>query len=351
MTTISLTLQNVNGDPFVSGGNINITTGTTAGAVFFEDGVVSLSTVATNDTVTIGGLVYNYDYLGSHNVRGDPTEPAAYFRIVGPLPAGATITVGSTFAIDLSGQPGDIDYPDLSNGNTKGSVAELDTTTEIGFPGAVCFALGTRVSTPGGWRLVQSLKSGDLVDTSDHGPLPVWFVTRSQHHWSSDPHKDKPICIKRGALGSELPHNDLCLSPQHRVLLRNSVSGEEVLAAAKALTKLPGVRQKNGARATAYFHIILKRHAILNAEGILAESFYPGEQALKSLPSLQRAAIHKLIFADAEREASSAFMPARPFVKVQQARQFLAKTSHAVGKQVLVCELSDQLSRKLVQCV
>jgi hypothetical protein len=54
MATITLTLQNVNGDPFLDGGNINITTGTTIGAVFNEpSGSVSLNTVLQNDSVTI----------------------------------------------------------------------------------------------------------------------------------------------------------------------------------------------------------------------------------------------------------------------------------------------------------
>ena len=77
MTTITLTLQNVNGDPETSGGNINITTGTTTGAVFNElSGSVSLSTVLLNDNVTIGGFTYSYDYLGSGDVRSDVNQSA-----------------------------------------------------------------------------------------------------------------------------------------------------------------------------------------------------------------------------------------------------------------------------------
>ena len=119
MATISLVLQNVNGDPFTSGGNINITTGTTSDAVFNEtSGSVSLSTVLTNDSVTIGGFTYYYQYLGSGDVRGDPDQPAAFIRITSSE-AGAPLAVGDTFAIDLTGQPGDAGYPNLQNGNTQ----------------------------------------------------------------------------------------------------------------------------------------------------------------------------------------------------------------------------------------
>ena len=92
MTTVTITMQNVNGDPATSGGNINITTGTTEGGLFDESGAVSLSSVESGDTLEIGGFVYKYEYLGSHLVRGDPNQPAAYIRIVEPLPPGAPLS-------------------------------------------------------------------------------------------------------------------------------------------------------------------------------------------------------------------------------------------------------------------
>ena len=70
MPTISLTLQNVNGDPLTSGGSINITTGTTIGAVFNESsGSVSLNTVLANDSVTIAGFTYSYVSLPRNRAR------------------------------------------------------------------------------------------------------------------------------------------------------------------------------------------------------------------------------------------------------------------------------------------
>jgi len=165
MATISLTLQNVNGDPFVDGGVINITTGTTPGAVFNEpSGFVSLRTVLQNDTVTIGGFTYSYDYLGSGDVRNDPGQPAAFIRITSSLDGGP-LAVGETFAIDLTGQPGDPDYPNLQNGNTKLQVSNLNTADPVQFPGI-----------PPVDYIVEGTSGNDLIDASYTGDPEYDFI-------------------------------------------------------------------------------------------------------------------------------------------------------------------------------
>jgi hypothetical protein len=272
MATITLTLQNVNGDPFTSGGNINITTGTTSGGLFVEPGTVSLSSVEAGDTIEIGGLVYNYDYLGSHLVRNDPDQPAAYIRIVGPLPAGATLTVGTTYAIDLSGQPGDPDYPDLQNGNTKAGVADLDTTTPVQFPGYICFAKGTLINTPGGPVAVEDLMEGDLVNTEDNGAQEVRWIGH-RRLWADEAHA--PIVINAGVLKNSKP---LTVSPCHRLLLSGwqvqmTMGTDQTLVAAKQLLHLDGVR-RSPAGWVDYFHVLLDRHEIIFANGQPAESFH-----------------------------------------------------------------------------
>ena len=189
MTTISLTLQNVNGDPGASGGNINITNNTTIDAVFNEpSGSVSLSTVLLNDSVTINGYTYTYDYLGSGDVRGDANQPAAFIRITSS-PAGAPLSVGQTFAIDLSGQPGDDGYPNLQNGNTKLQVSDLDETENVSFPGVPCFVAGTPITTRFGTKPVETIEVGDEVWTHDHGLQTVRWVG----------------CVEVDAVGNQAP--------------------------------------------------------------------------------------------------------------------------------------------------
>lgn len=286
-STIPFTLQNVNGDPFLDGGNINITTGTTPNAVFTEFDTISLSNVAGGDTVTIDGVVYNYQYLGSHDVRGDPLQPAAYIRIT---TVGGTIPEGTTYAIDLTGQPGDIDYPNLQNGNTKGDVASLDTTTAIQFPGVVCFAAGTALLTPNGEVAVENLHIGDLLQTADSGAQPIVWIGSTKIAFDTENERQKPILIAAQALGKNTPKRNLVVSPQHKILLQ-STHRQGVLAPAKGLTAQRGIRVMVGRKEVEYFHVLLPAHSIIFSDGLATESFYPGETAMKMLTSKQRAEI------------------------------------------------------------
>jgi hypothetical protein len=287
--SLPFTIQNVNGDPLLSGGNINITTGTTPNAVFNEFDVVSLSNVAAGDTITIGGLVYSYQYLGSDDVRGDPLQPAAYIRITS-VPAGGTLSIGNTFAIDLTGQPGDADYPNLKNGNTKSKVADLDTTTPIQFPGVPCFAAGTALLTPSGEVAVEFLQIGDLLETADAGPQPIVWIGSTKMVFNAENEKQKPIVVAAQALGKDAPKRNLVVSPQHKILLGSS-DRQGFLAPAKGLTAQRGIRIMKGCKEVEYFHVLLPAHSIIFSDGLATESFYPGKTAMKMLKTRQREAI------------------------------------------------------------
>ncbi|PLS21679.1 Hint domain-containing protein [Neptunicoccus cionae] len=317
--TIPFSLQNVNGDPFADGGNINITTGTTSDAVFTEFDTVSLSNVADGDTITIGGLVYHYDYLGSHDVRGDPDQPAAYIRIVGPLPEGGTLTEGTTFAIDLTGEPGDPDYPNLQNGNTKGSVNDLDTTSEVQFPGVACFLKGTSVLTTKGEMAVEDVRAGDLLVTLNAGPQPVLWVGKNKRSFYDNDLRQKPVLIAAQALGRDAPVRDLAVSPLHKVLLVQE-DNVEVLAPAKGLVSRPGIRRMNGRTQAEYFHILLPAHHIIFSEGLATESFYPGAMAIQMLSPRQRLEIEQVL--PCLKEKPDAYGPkARTTITCRQAEE------------------------------
>lgn len=290
MSTITLTLQNVNGDPFVDGGNINITTGTTVGAVFNEtSGSVSLSTVLQNDSVTIGGYTYYYDYLGSGDVRGDTEQPAAFIRITSSE-AGAPLTEGDTFAIDLTGQPGDPDYPNLQNGNTKLTVADLDTGTPVQFPGVPCFVAGTFIESTVGLKPVESFVDGDIVIGYSGNRLSIRTILRHRfvaRDLDANP-KLRPVRIMAGALGSGLPKRDLLVSRQHRMLVQSKIAermfGEtEVLIPAVKLTELPGIFVDEAVKEVEYFHLLFDQHEVIYAEGAPTESLFTGPETLKSL--------------------------------------------------------------------
>lgn len=180
---------------------------------------------------------------------------------------------------------------------------------------AICFAAGTRITTPRGPVAVETLAVGDLVMTLDHGPRPVRWIGRTLKTWRKDPDPDKPIAINAGALGPDLPHRDLMVSPQHRLLLRTG-DGSEVLTPAKALCDQSGVRQKIGCRKVTYVHVMLSRHAVLEAEGVLSESFFPGPYALMALSPADRRLVEQI--------AGARYDGARHFLGASRARSAIA---------------------------
>jgi Hint domain len=204
---------------------------------------------------------------------------------------------------------------------TISSVTEGDSnrTPYSGFaapgsaPPPMCFAAGTLIATPDGKRPVESLKAGDLVVTADGGTEPVLLVIDRQLRFQPGA-TGRPVRIAQSALGAGLPERPLILSPQHRVRLW-AADGSAVLGPAGGLCGLPGVRQMLGLRQVRYLHLLLPRHALILAEGLVTESLYGGDQVLRGMGPLAAAL------------ARGANTPALPFLTMAQTRR-LAQAMH-----------------------
>lgn len=305
---------NLTGDPsllitFVpSGSNGDILLDANAGA-------------ADPDTqVEIGGVTYDFVFesastLPSQANQGAGQVPAQYqgstlylITIIDYPAPGETTRLA--FLPDEQATQAEMD----SFGNGAIRLQNIDTTG----PGVICFAEGTRLATPDGERAVEDLAAGDLVSTVDAGPKPIVWISSSRHAWPGGSEQELPILIARGALPGGLPARDLIVSPQHKVLLTGPLASEllqqNVLAPAKGLTRLPGIRQMKGKRSVTYFHVMLERHAILLSEGLPTESFYPGPAALAMLQPAQRTALLSSLSAPPDRYGPRA----RPCLSVRE---------------------------------
>ncbi len=157
-----------------------------------------------------------------------------------------------------------------------------------------CFTPGTKIATAQGERLVQDLKPGDRVITRDNGFQEIAWVGQKDLTGKDllDNPDLKPILVKQGSLGDNLPSQDMLLSPNHRMLVTNMETDlffdeREVFVAAKHMVGMKGVHQVDVAR-TSYIHFMFEHHEVVLSDGAWTESFHPGDYSMNAIADDQR---------------------------------------------------------------
>lgn len=189
-----------------------------------------------------------------------------------------------------------------------------------------CFTPGTKIATPKGERLVETLQVGDRVITRDNGIQTIrWVGARDMTgtEFAQAQHL-RPVLIRQGALGNDLPERDMMVSPNHRILIANDKTSlyfeeSEVLVAAKHLTGLDGVDIVEVSNTT-YIHIMFDQHEVILSDGTWTESFQPGDNSLAGIGDAQRDEILELFPELATREGIDAYAAARRSLKKHEAR-------------------------------
>lgn len=183
-----------------------------------------------------------------------------------------------------------------SDGNNV-SGPQSQGTTEI-----VCFAAGTRISVPSGWRAVEDLDVGDEVLTLSNGAQKIRWI--GQHRLTAAQlaanEKLRPIRITQGAMGHGLPTHDLLVSRQHRMLIASRIAermfgAPMALVAAFKLTDTPGIGIDSGICEVDYYHLLLDRHEVIFANGAPTESLYLGDHVSVALSPQSTAEISEIL--------------------------------------------------------
>lgn len=222
---------------------------------------------------------------------------------------------------------------------TDETVLEIQTG-EYALPGIFpCFTASTRISTARGSIAAADLAVGDLVLTNDNGLQPIrWIAQRklTGQELEASPNL-RPIRIRAGALGNQMPSSDLLVSPQHRILVRSQIAHrmfgtDEVLVAAKQLCEIDGIDVDEGGDEVTYVHFLFDDHQIVSSNGAWTESLYPGPQALKAVGSAALEEIYTLFPELKEGEVRPA---ARPIPHGRLVRQ-LASRHVKNGKPLVV---------------
>ncbi len=209
-------------------------------------------------------------------------------------------------------------------GNDAAIISTLNNNVNV-----VCFLRGTLIETENGWWApVQDLRPGDRVMTADHGLRQImWIGAKSiAARILARTARLRPIHVSAGALGAQIPHSGLYLSPQHRVLVRSKTAArmfgtQEVLVAIKNLTPLAGIDATDDGRSVEYYHLLLENHEIVFANGAPCESLLLGKEALKSLDHDTRQEIICLFPQLVERRVQQE--PCRPLAEGRKGRKLV----------------------------
>lgn len=156
-----------------------------------------------------------------------------------------------------------------------------------------CFTPGSLIATERGWRPVETLRRGDKVVTRDNGLKRIAWIGRRDLSFADlrEIPALRPVLIRKGALGEDLPAFDMLVSPNHRFLFTTPKSTDaEYLQAARHLRHRPGVGTAS-ALGVSYLHLLFDAHEVILANGAWTESFHPDDQTLAALGARTRAEI------------------------------------------------------------
>lgn len=267
-----------------------------------------------NDFVDLSGI-FNDSTLANYNAENDTDFAHAISALSHDLADGVVNFNGT----DMSG-------PTLSMTGITGGLTHDQTAV-------VCFTSGTLIKTREGEVAIEDLKVGDKVLTLDDGYQPIrWIGSRNvtAQDLAENP-KLRPIRISAGALGNNMPTQDLTVSPHHRILANSKIAERmfgvnEVLVGAKHLAELDGVEIAEDMHEATYWHFLFEKHQIVFSNGARTESLYTGVEALKSISLEAREEIYE-IFPGLRADPDAGTEAVRLLVPGRQARKLAERST------------------------
>ena len=172
-------------------------------------------------------------------------------------------------------------YGDFINDNLNGGnnvLNNIDSYLLSGTGTVVCYLKGSKILTKNGYKTIETLKVGDelvVMGKIENNESYTLFeeTTFESVKWIGKFNitglKDEsaPICIKSNAFGENLPFEDLCVSPLHRLLIDG-----KMVEAFELLNDSTVFRDYSN-DSVEYYHVELESHSAILANGVLSESY------------------------------------------------------------------------------
>jgi hypothetical protein len=226
--------------------SLDIVHGISGGAISFTGSNAELT---INDAQSFASTIANM--VGSDVVDLVGIAPSLVSFAAGSISVG---TIGFTLGV-AAGQPA----VQIMSDNFGGALITLGGEMP-------CFARGTRLLTPNGYRPVEALNPGDPLITAAGDRRPVRWIGRRTLDLSAAA-SARPVIIAANALGPGMPLRAVRLSPLHGVFV------DGVLVPVAHLVNGATIRQETARAAVTYYHIELDRHDIVLADGMACETY------------------------------------------------------------------------------
>ena len=249
-----------------------------SGTVVFGTPLVTFSPSGVLDVAALSSFNASVKGLFVATVTNTPTATSYIdFLNVGTTATATLTNITSTGAtLTIFTNSGSQAIPIVGNYVGKSAnvnyVSDGHGGTNVFLANAPCYLTGTAILTPDGEVAVETIQPGDIVLTSEAGTLVPQVVKWAGFReldiaLQPEPASVAPIRLCRGALGPDLPHRDLFLSPDHCLFIDGG------LVPAKLLVNGMTITRDLSRTSICYHHIELDRHGLLIAEGVEAESY------------------------------------------------------------------------------
>ena len=245
-------------------------------------------TVQLPTSYPVGGTPLNLITFGNNLLlAGTPTDKIGVFDMRTNSLSLTTFAVGT--------RPSSmVIYGDrLFVANTNGA-----SVSAVGLSALVCYVEGTKILTKNGYKAIEDIQVEDMVVTKGtirnstfvkhpqqhKAPIPVWKSALSRQtnkptltltpvvwtgYFTVNIYHDesRPICIKAHAFGQDKPFEDLYVSSGHRIITPTGFQKAGELVNGTTIVRDYSRTQVK------YYHIELKDHSAIIANGLEAESY------------------------------------------------------------------------------
>jgi hypothetical protein len=275
------------------------------------------TTIAGKDVYVIDTGSPTFNGLGKTNGLSLSDGATVYdFFSFDDLATPITATAGAASGMTSTqiGMAGAGESLETSDGGATYNVQTMPSSGSV-----PCLTAGTDILTLQGAVKVENLAPGMQIATFNNEHVSLLSIFRRKvtpAELTANP-KLYPVRILRGALGNNLPKEDLIVSRQHSMLVSSKIAERmfgvrHALISAIKLTELPGIYVDDTVDRVEYFHLLFDKHEVIFAEGAPTESMFTGPEALKSVNSEAREEILTILpeLADLEYTPESAqFVP------------------------------------------